>query len=32
VRSVIGTAARRGTDAFQAIVTVLRGAAVPQAG
>jgi transposase len=32
VRSVIGTAARRGTDAFQAIVTVLRGGAVPQAG
>jgi transposase len=32
VRSVIGTAARRGTDAFQAIVAVLRGGAVPQAG
>jgi transposase len=32
VRSVIGTAARRGTDAFQAIVTVLRGGPVPQAG
>ena len=32
VRSVIGTAARRGTDAFQAIITVLRGGAVPQAG
>jgi transposase len=32
VRSVIGTAARRGEDAFQAIVAVLRGGAVPQAG
>jgi transposase len=32
VRSVIGTAARRGTDAFQAIVAVLRGGALPQAG
>jgi len=32
VRSVIGTAARHGTDAFQAIVAVLRGAAVRQAG
>jgi transposase len=32
VRSVIGTAARCGTDAFQAIVAVLRGGAVPQAG
>jgi transposase len=32
VRSVIGTAARRGADAFQAIVAVLRGAASPQAG
>lgn len=32
VRSVIGTAARRGTDAYQAIRAVLRGGAVPQAG
>jgi transposase len=32
VRSVVGTAARRGIDAFQAIRTVLRGGAVPQAG
>jgi transposase len=32
VRSVIGTAARRGTDAFQAIIALLRGGAVPQAG
>ena len=32
VRSAVGTAARRGTDAFQAIVAVLRGGAVPQAG
>ena len=28
VRSFIGTAARRGTDAFQAIVAALRGGAV----
>jgi transposase len=32
VRSVIGTAARKGHDAFQAIRAVLCGAAVPQAG
>jgi len=32
VRSVIGTAARRGIDAYQAIRDALRGGAVPQAG
>ncbi len=32
VRSVVGTAARRGVDAFQAIRAVLRGGSVPQAG
>ncbi|MGH7068921.1 MAG: hypothetical protein ACREFO_02760 [Acetobacteraceae bacterium] len=32
VRSVVGTAARRGIDAYQAIHAVLRGGAVPQAG
>lgn len=32
VRSVVGTAARRGVDAFQAIRAVLRGGPVPQAG
>ena len=31
-RSVIGTAARRGIDAYQAIRDALRGGAVPQAG
>ena len=32
VRSVVGTAQRRGTDAYQAIVAVLRGGSVLQAG
>lgn len=32
VRSVIGTAARRGTDAYQAILAVLRGGSVLQPG
>jgi transposase len=32
VRSVVGTAARRGVDAYQAIRAVLTGGAVPQAG
>ena len=32
IRSVVGTAARRGIDAYQAIRAVLRGGAVPQAG
>ena len=32
VRSVVGTAARRGIDAYQAITAVLRGGAVPQGG
>jgi transposase len=32
VRSVVGTAARRGIDAFQAIRSVLRGGSVLHAG
>lgn len=32
VRSVVGTAQRRGTDAYQAIIAVLRGGTVLQAG
>ena len=32
IRSVIGTAARRGIDAYQAILAILRGASVLQAG
>jgi transposase len=32
VRSVVGTAARHGIDAYEAIRTVLRGGSVIQAG
>ena len=32
VRSVVGTAARHGIDAYQAIQTILRGVSVLQPG
>lgn len=32
IRSVIGTAARRGIDAYQAILAILRGGSVLQGG
>jgi hypothetical protein len=32
VRSVVGTATRHGSDAYQAIHTILAGASVFQAG
>jgi transposase len=32
IRSVLGTAARRGTNAYQAILAILRGASVLQPG
>ena len=32
VRSVVGTAARQGKDAYHAILAVLDGGSVPQAG
>ena len=32
VRSVVGTAARRGTDAYQAINAILGGASVLKGG
>jgi hypothetical protein len=32
IRSVLGTATRRGIDAYQAILAILRGGSVLQAG